>query len=101
MAANGERWQDGDTGLVVVVPSGEKTARRLQVVLALTLPVLADPDRQLYDALGLRRLLLGTLQVSATAVIDRAGTVRYLRAQANPGQAFDLAELEAALARLA
>ena len=86
---------------MVVVPSGEKTARHLQVALALTLPVLADPGRHIYDALGLRRLLLGTLQVSATAVIDREGAVRYLRAQANPGQAFDLAELEAHLAALA
>jgi peroxiredoxin len=66
--------------------------------MSLSIPLLADPTRSLYAALALPRVLAGTLQTSATAIIDRGGTVRYLRAQANPQQSLDMVELQAALA---
>lgn len=82
---------------MVVTPSEERGARRLQKAMSLSVPVLADPGRQIYSALELRRTLAGTWQMSATAVIDAAGKVRYLHAHANPWRSCDLAELEVAL----
>jgi peroxiredoxin len=100
LAAQTTRWAAADISAIAVAPATQSSCDRHAVSMSLTIPLLADPDRRLYSALAMHRVLAGTLQTSGTAIVDHQGTVRYLRSQANPQRSLDMAELEAALAQL-
>jgi len=58
-------------------------ARRYGEILHLPFPVLADPERQVYQRYGLEKYL-HLVQRTASVVIDRGGMIRYLKFAVNP-----------------
>lgn len=67
-------------------------AARLARLLDLPFPVLADTDRQVYQRYGLDKVLL-FIQRSATVLVDKEGTVRYIHRATNPNASLEMNEL--------
>ena len=81
-----------DCTLLVLVPEPLARARRLARLFRVRFPVLADPRRTAFRSFGYGRRW-GFVQQSGTALVERDGTLSYLRRSSNPGGALDLAEL--------
>ena len=62
--------------------------------------VLADPDRSVYRAYGLRKVV-GVLQRSGTVLVDRHGIVRYDHRVSNPDKSMNKAALVQAVDQVA
>ena len=64
---------------------GETTekAQRYAQVLHLPFPVLADPDRAVYQQFGLEKAFF-VVQRTASVIVDREGIIRYLKTASNP-----------------
>jgi len=58
-------------------------AKRYAEVLHLPFPVLADPERSVYHSYGLDKAFL-FVQRTASVVVDRNGTIQYLKQAVNP-----------------
>ena len=58
-------------------------ARRYAATLKVPLPVLADPDRAIYHRFDLEKAYV-VIQGTASVVVDRDGTIRYVRRATNP-----------------
>ena len=58
-------------------------ARKYAELLKIPFPVLADPDRAIYHNYGLDKALIG-IQRTASLVVDRHGTIRYIKRAINP-----------------
>ena len=82
--------------IVAVGPGSERAAALAARAIGVGYPLLADPRTLLAKRFGFRRLL-GLLQESGVAVIDRAGTVRMLHRTANPGAALHMEEVRRVL----
>ncbi len=67
--------------LVILGDSIDK-ARRYVESLHLPFPVLADPQRDVYQQYGLNKTFF--LQRTASVVIDCNGIIQYIKATANP-----------------
>ena len=87
------------TAMIIVVPGTIDQARKIAKLLRATFPVLADPDRSAVQRFGLGRWMF-VMQRSGTALVDRGGTLAYVRRSTDPRGAFDLAELVAAVRKL-
>jgi peroxiredoxin len=73
-------------GADVLVILGEPPERvaRYGASLHVPFPILADPTEAVYHRFGLHKALL-LIQRTASVVVDRDGTVRYLKRATNPG----------------
>ena len=58
-------------------------AQRYAQILHLPFPVLADPERTVYQQYGLDKVFL-VIQRTASVIIDREGVIRYLKTASNP-----------------
>lgn len=87
-----EQLQTQDVEVLVIGGGNREDAERLSRTLKLPFPVLADPDRSVYESYGLNKALL-LIQRSGTFLIDRQGIVRYIHQVTNPQASVDKAEL--------
>ena len=87
-----------DTEVLVIGGGSPDAATKLARALKLPFPVLADPDRVVYGSFGLDKKLF--IQRSATVLIDKNGTIRYLLRATNPRSSFDKDELLKAISTL-
>lgn len=81
-------------------PGSERSAGLARRTLGIGYPLLADRRMALARRFGFRRLL-GLLQESGVAVLDRTGTVRMLHRTANPNAALPLKEVRRVVDELA
>ncbi len=77
-----KEFQAVDCEILLILGGSIDQARRYTDSLKLPFPVLADPDRRVYQLYGLEKVLL--VQRTASIIIDRQGIVRYLRVVLNP-----------------
>lgn len=69
--------------MFVILGETAEKAQNYAQVLHLPFPVLADPDRAVYQKFGLEKVLF-VLQRTASVIIDREGIIRYLKTASNP-----------------
>jgi len=91
-----DEFQAKDTDIVVIGGGGLEDASRLQQMLKLHFPVLADPDRSVYRDYGLGKSLF-VIQRSATILVDKKGRLRFLHQVTNPYTPLPLEQLWAAI----
>jgi peroxiredoxin len=87
-----------DTDVLVIGGGNVDSATKLGLSLKLPFPVLADPDRAVFGSFGLEKRLF--IQRSATVLIDKNGTIRYILRATNPRASFDKDELLKAISTL-
>ena len=87
-----------DTDVLVIGGGNTAAATKLGRALKLPFPVLADPDRAVFESFGLDKRLF--IQRSATVLIDKKGTIRYVLRATNPRASFDKDELLKAISTL-
>jgi peroxiredoxin len=81
-----------NTRVIVVGGGSLDAAKKMASRYKLSYPILADPDRKVYDRYGLDKAML-FIQKSGVFVVDRAGTVRYCDVGANPTSNFNRVEI--------
>lgn len=69
--------------MLLILGDPVEKARRYSEILHLHFPVLADPERSVYHQFGLDKVF-HFIQRTASVVIDRQGTIRYLKSATNP-----------------
>ncbi len=76
-------FQAAHTQVLIIL--GEPIDRALGYAesLKLPFPVLADPDRRVYQLYGLHKTL-GLIQRSAAVIIDRQGVIQFVKSVNNP-----------------
>jgi peroxiredoxin len=79
---NADFLSAGSQVLVILGDTLER-ARSYRDALHLPFPVLSDPPRAVYHQYGLEKALR-VIQRTASIVIDRAGTIRYLVRSTDP-----------------
>jgi len=67
----------------VILGDKPDRARRYAKILQTPFPILADPDRDVYEQFGLEKALL-VIQRTASLVVDRQGVIRYVQRATNP-----------------
>jgi peroxiredoxin len=87
-----------DTEVLVIGGGSADAAMKLGRALKLPFPALADPDRAVFGSFGLDKKLF--IQRSATVLIDKKGTIRYILRATNPRASFDKDELLNAISNL-
>jgi peroxiredoxin len=87
-----------DTDVLVIGGGSADAATKLGLSLKVPFPVLADPDRAVFGSFGLDKRLF--IQRSATVLIDKNGTIRYILRATNPRNSFDKDELLNAVSTL-
>jgi peroxiredoxin len=87
-----------DTDVLVIGGGSAAAATKLGRSLKVPFPVLADPDRTVFGSFGLDKRLF--IQRSATVLIDKNGTIRYILRATNPRNSFDKDELIKAVSTL-
>lgn len=68
--------------MLLILGGSIEQARQYAEILKLPFPVLADPERRVYQRYGLEKVF--TVQRTASIVLDRQGVVRYLHVALNP-----------------
>jgi peroxiredoxin len=76
-------FQSANAEVLVILGDTLDRARQYADSLKLPFPVLADPNRQVYERFGLDKAFI-VIQRTASVVVDQAGVIRYLRRAANP-----------------
>ena len=97
----GRMYQDlrsRETDVLLIGGGSTGAAARLARTLKLPFPVLADSDRAVYTGFGLDKVLF--IQRSATVLLDKKRTIRYIQRATNPRSSFDRNELLKAIAAL-
>jgi peroxiredoxin len=69
--------------VVLILGDSIEKAQRYAQILHLPFPVLADPDRAVYQRYGLEKVIL-VVQRTASVIIDQEGIIRYLKTATNP-----------------
>jgi peroxiredoxin len=88
-----------DADVIIIGGGGRLRAGLAAKLLRVPFPILADPDRSVYRAYGFERIAY-LIQRSGTVLLDRDGTVQYVRGSANPHGALDREELMERIQRL-
>ena len=76
-------FRSANTEVLVILGDTLDRARQYAGALKLPFPVLADPDRQVYERFGLDKAFI-VIQRTASVVVDQAGVICYLRRATNP-----------------
>ncbi len=76
-------FRSENTEVLVILGDTLDRARKYASALKLPFPVLADPDRQVYERFGLDKAFI-VMQRTASVIVDQAGVIRYLRRAVNP-----------------
>ena len=76
-------FQSANTEVLVILGDTLDRARQYASALKLPFPVLADPNRQVYERFGLDKAFI-VIQRTASVVVDQAGVICYLRRATNP-----------------
>jgi peroxiredoxin len=74
---------DADCEVLLILGDPIDKAKRYAETLHLPFPVLADPERNVYHLYGLDKAFL-FVQRTASVVVDRNGTIQYLKVVVNP-----------------
>lgn len=69
--------------MVLILGDSLEKAQRYAQILHLPFPVLADPERAIYQRYGLDKAFL-VVQRTASVIVDQEGIVRYLETAINP-----------------
>lgn len=85
-------------GIEVLVIGGGALyrAKAMAEKLNAPFPVLSDPDRSIYERYNLHKRL-GLVQQSGTVLVDKEGTVRYIKRFTNPQAWIGSAEITSLL----
>jgi peroxiredoxin len=75
--------QNCDCEVLLILGEPLDKAKRYAQVLHLPFPVLADPERNVYQRYGLDKAYL-FVQRTASVVVDRNGKIQYLKLAVNP-----------------
>ena len=93
-----EELKSRDTDVLIIGGGSVDAATKLGRSLKLPFPVFADPDRAVFGSFGLDKRLF--IQTSATVLIDKKGTIRFILRATNPRNSFDKDELLKAISTL-
>jgi peroxiredoxin len=74
---------DADCEVLLILGDPIDKAKRYAETLHLPFNVLADPERNVYHLYGLDKAFL-FVQRTASVVVDRNGTIQYLKVVVNP-----------------
>ena len=77
-------FQAAGAEVLVILGDAPELAARYGASLHVPFPILADPTEAIYHRFGLHKALL-LIQRTASVVVDRDGTIRYLKRATNPG----------------
>jgi peroxiredoxin len=77
-------FQAGGADVLVILGDSPERAARYSASLHAPFLILADPTEAVYHRFGLHKALL-LVQRTASVVVDRGGTIRYLKRATNPG----------------
>lgn len=70
--------------VLVILGDSPERATSYGTSLHVPFPILADPTEVVYHRFGLHKALL-LIQRTASVIVDRNGTIRYLKRATNPG----------------
>lgn len=76
--------QSAGGDVLVILGNSPERAARYGAALHVPFLILADPTEAVYHRFGLHKALL-LIQRTASVVVDRNGTIRYLKRVTNPG----------------
>ena len=76
-------FQKADAEVVVILGDTRERAVKYAKQLKVPFPVLADPDRAVYQAFDLEKVAF-VIQRTASVIVDREGVIRYIKRAANP-----------------
>jgi thioredoxin-dependent peroxiredoxin len=90
-----------DEGVEVLVIGGgsPQAAQKLAAKYKVPFPVLADPDREVYDRYTLGKVF-SVWQKSGSFLVDEGGILVYANVSSGPGAGLDLASVGSELVRL-
>jgi peroxiredoxin len=77
------KFKAAGADVLVILGDTPERARRYAELLHTPFPVLSDPERAVYHRFGLDKAML-VIQRTASVVVDRQGTVRYIKRATNP-----------------
>lgn len=69
--------------MLVILGDSPEHAKRYGAALRAPFPILADPEQEVYHRFGLERAYV-IIQRTASVVVDRIGTIRYIKRATNP-----------------
>ncbi len=78
-----ERIQAQDGEVLVILNGDEIAVQGYADICDTPFPVLADPNHRIYEQFGLDKVFLFSTR-TASVVVDKSGTVRYIRSAVNP-----------------
>ena len=87
-----EKLQAQDTEVLIIGGGEVKDAERVARMFELPFPILADPDRKIYDFYGLEKVLW-MVQRSATVLVNKERIVQYIHRSIKPHDSLNIAEL--------
>lgn len=67
----------------MILGDSPERAKHYGAHLRVPFPILADPEQEVYHRFGLDKAYL-IIQRTASVVVDRTGTIRYLKRATNP-----------------
>lgn len=76
-------FKDANAEVLVILGDNPKRANDYANSLKLPFPVLADPQRLVYQRFGLEKAFL-LIQRTASVIVDKAGIIRYIKRATNP-----------------
>jgi peroxiredoxin len=76
-------FQAHNIEILLILGASLDKARRYVKILHLPYPVLADPERMVYNRYGLEKALL-FIQRTASVIIEPNGRIRYLKTTTSP-----------------
>jgi thioredoxin-dependent peroxiredoxin len=77
------QFQSAGAEILVILGGKSEQAKAYAESLHTPFPVLADPDREVYEKFGLEKAMF-VIQRTASVIVDRHGIVRYIRRVTNP-----------------
>jgi peroxiredoxin len=76
-------FQAHNCEILLILGASLEKATRYAETLHLPYPVLADPERKVYNQYGLQKAMI-FIQRTASVIVDRGGRVSYLKTTTNP-----------------
>ena len=87
-----KKLQGKNTAVLIIGGGEQDDAARLARMYKLPFPVLADPDRAIYEQYNLGKVLF-MWQRTATVLVDMQSKVQHIHRATNPQDSLDLDEL--------